>query len=212
MKRALSLLVVLSACSTDLGDPPTAPPASVRERLEEPTRLLVAAAESGGSITAERKVATGWDTGLVELGIENGELIVSSDARDALTVEGLQISFKPLEIPPGVFGNTRAELTDVRIDLLNEQRVPAVWTSDNEAHLTAMLDITLSWTLSLNGSPAPLGSPKLPPVPVDIVLTGDGEQVTAEVRAHAPGELWTWAGLIKLSELQLVVGAELAAR
>ena len=77
MKRALSLLVVLSACSTDLGDPPTAPPASVRERLEEPTRLLVAAAESGGSITAERKVATGWDTGLVELGIENGELIVA---------------------------------------------------------------------------------------------------------------------------------------
>ena len=75
-----------------------------------------------------------------------------------------------------------------------------------------MLDITLSWTLTLGGSPAPLGSPKLPPVPVEIVLTGDGQHVTAELRAHASGELWSWAGLIKLSELSLVVGADLAAR
>ena len=103
-------------------------------------------------------------------------------------------------------------MTDVRIDLINETTAAAVWTSDNEAHLTAMLDLTLSWTLSLGGSPAPLGSPKLPPVPVEIVLTGDGEHVTAELRAHAAGELWSWAGLIKLSELSLVVGADLLAR
>jgi len=212
MTRALSLLVVLSACSADLGDPSAPPPASVRERLEEPTRLQIAAAESGGSLTAERKVAAGWDVGMVDLGIENGELVVSADARDAVTIDDLQISFKPLEIPPGVFGDNHAQLTHVRIDLMNEERASAVWTSDNEAHLTAQLDITLSWTLALNGSPAPLGSPKLPPVPVEIVLTGDGDQVSAELRAHAPGELWSWAGLIKLSELQLVVGAELPAR
>jgi len=211
MTRVLGLLIVLSACSTNLADPPAPPPDSVRERLEEPTRLLVAAAESGGAITAERKVGMGWETGLVDLGIENGELIVSSDAHDALTIDGFQISFKPLEIPQGVFGGTHAQLTNVRIDLMNEQRTPAVWTSDNEVHLTAMLDITLSWTLSLDGAPAPLGSPKLPPVPVEIVLTGDGEQVSAELRAHAPGELWSWAGLIKLSELQLILGADFQA-
>jgi hypothetical protein len=212
MTRALSLLIVLSACSTELGDPPAPPPATVRERLEAPTRLQVTAAESGGAITAERKVGTGWETGLVDLGIENGELIVSSDASDALTVDGMQIVFKPLDIPQGVFGGTHAQLTNVRIELMKEHRGSAVWTTDNEVHLTAMLDITLHWTLSLDGSPAPLGSPTLPPVPVEIVLTGDGEQVSAEVRAHAPGELWAWAGLIKLSELQLSLGAELDAR
>jgi hypothetical protein len=211
MTRVLSLLVVLSACSTELADPPSPPPATVRERLEAPTRLQVAAAESGGAITAERKVGMGWEIGLVDLGIENGELIVSSDARDALTVEGLQIVFKPLDIPQGVFGGTHAQLINVRIDLMNEHRAAAVWTSDDEVHLTAMLDITLHWTLSLDGSPAPLGSPALPPVPVEIVLTGDGEHISAEVRAHAPGELWSWAGLIKLSELTLVLGAELDA-
>ena len=212
MTRAVSLLFVLSACSTQLGEPPAPPPATVRERLVEPTRLQVAAAESGGAVTAERKVGTGWETGLVDLGIENGELIVSSDANDALTVDGMQIVFKPLDIPQGVFGDTHAQLTNVRLELVNEHRASAVWTSDNEVHLTAMLDITLHWTLSLNGSPAPLGSPMLPKVPVEIVLTGDGEQVSSEIRAHAPGELWSWAGLIKLSELQLSLGADFDAR
>ena len=46
-------------------------------------------------------------------------------------------------------------------------------------------------------------------MPAVIVLTGDGEHVNAEVHAHAPGELWSWAGLVKLSELQLVLGASL---
>ena len=213
MTRAIGLFTVLSlaACSTDLGDPASPPPATVRERLEAPTRLQVAAADSGGAVTAERKVGMGWETGLVDLGIENGELFVSSDARDALTVDGLQIVFKPLDIPDGVFGSTHAQLTNVRIDLMKEHRAPAVWTSDNEVHLTAMLDITLHWTLSLGGSPTPLGSPVLPPVPVEIVLTGDGEQVSAEIRAHAAGELWSWAGLIKLSELTLVLGADATA-
>ena len=208
MTRALSLLIVLSACSTELADPPAPPPATVRERLERPTHMQVSAAESGGAITAERKVGMGWESGLVDLGIENGELIVSSDARDALTVDGMQFVFKPLEIPPGVFGSSHAQLINVRLELMNEHRASAVWTSDNEVHLTAMLDLTLNWTLSLDGSPAPLGSPMLPAVPVEIALTGDGEQVSAELRAHAPGEFWSWAGLIKLSELQLVVGAD----
>ena len=184
----------------------------MRELLEAPTRLQVTAAESGGSITAERKVGTAWKGGLVDLQIENGELIVSSEARDALTIDGMQIVFKPLEIPPGVFGDTHAQMTDVRIDLIKETTANAVWTSNNEAHVTAMLDIRLSWTLTLGGSPAPLGSPKLPPVPVEIVLAGDGEHITADVRAHAPGELWTWAGLVKLSELELSVGANFGAR
>jgi hypothetical protein len=210
MLRVLGLLVALSACSTHLADPPAPPPSTVRERLEEPTRLLIAASESGGSLTAERKVASGWQGGLVDLGIENGEVIVSSDARDAVTVDGMQIVFEPLEIPPGVFGSDHAQLTNVRIDLTTDHRAPAVWTSENEAHLTAMLDLTLSWELTLNGAPTRLGSPTLPPIPVEIVLTGDGSRVNAEVRAHAPGELWAWAGLIRLSELQLILGADAA--
>lgn len=190
-------------------DTPAEPPASVRERLAEPAHLFVSLGGSAGALTAERKVNGTWQGGVVELGIENGEIIVSSDARDALTLEGFQVAFEPIQIPAGTFGNQNAQLTHVRIDLQNELRTPAVWTNDNEVHLDALLDIELSWTLSLDGAPTPLGSPKLPPVPVELVLTGDGEVVNAELRAHAPGELWNWAGLIKLSELELTLDATL---
>jgi len=210
MRYGLFLLLVSSACNTDLAAPSSAAPASVRERLEDLTHLQVEAAASGGAITAERHVAGGeWTGGLVDLQIENGELLVSSDAPGALTVDGFQVSFKPLQIPPGVFGGKDAQLTHVRVDLKNQLRAPAQWVTDDEVHLQANLDINLSWELTLDGSPAPLGSPRLPLVPVEIVLTGDGEHVNAELRAHAPGELWSWAGLVKLSELQLIVGASL---
>lgn len=209
MRTALGLLFVLSACSIAGTDEPTPPPDSVRERLEEPTRLLVTAAESGGALTAERKVGQGWESGLVELAVENGELIVSTDARDAVTLEGFQVAFKPIDIPDGVFGARKAQLTHVRLDLTGDQRVPATWTSDDEVHLNVNLELALSWTLSLDGAPAPLGSPTLPAVPVEIVLTGDGEHVQAELRANAAGELWSWAGLIKLADMTLVVGASL---
>lgn len=208
MRTALSLLVVLSACST-AGTDAESPPASVRERLELPTRMMITADESGGTITAERKLNDGWQTALVDLPIENGEITVSADSRDAVTLEHFQVMFKPLDMPEGMFGARTAQLTNVHFDLANEQRIPAVWTSDDEVHLAANLQFTMSWTLSLDGSPAPLGAPHLPPVPVDVVLTGDGAHVQAELRLNAPGELWNWATVVKLSDLKLVLGAEL---
>lgn len=211
MRYGLLILVVSSACNTDLPTgPEVSPPASVRERLEDQTQLLVSATASGGVITAEHHVSGGaWMGGTVDLLIENGELLVSSDVEDTLSIDGLQVSFKPLQIPAGVFGSKDAQLTHVRIDLKTDLRAPAEWISDDEVHLQASLDLALAWELTLDGTPAPLGSPKLPLVPVEIVLTGNGEQITAEVSAHAPGELWSWAGLVKLSELQLVLGANL---
>ena len=211
MRSGLLVLLLASACNSDLSAPPEASaPATLRERLEDQTRLLVTASASGGAITAERHIAGGgWTGGSVDLQIENGELLVVADAVNELTIDGLQVSFLPLQIPPGVFGGKDAKLTHVRIDLKNALRAPATWTSDNEVHLQADLDLALAWELTLDGSPAPLGSPKLPRVPVELVLTGDGEEVAAEIHAHAAGELWSWANLVKLSELVLVLDASL---
>ena len=211
MRLGLLLLLASAACNNDLSTPPeVSAPASVRERLEDQTQLLVTAGASGGAITAERHVAGGeWMGGTVDLQIENGELLVAADAANTLTIDGLQVTFKPLQIPPGVFGGKDAQLTHVRVDLKNALRGPATWVSDNEVHMNADLDLALSWELALDGSPAPLGSPKLPRVPVELVLVGDGEAVTAELHAHAPGELWSWANLVKLSDLELVLDASL---
>ncbi len=45
------------------------------------------------------------------------------------------------------------------------------------------------------------------PLPVKLRLTGDGARVTADVRIHAAGALWSWADLVKLADFELVVGA-----
>jgi len=211
MRYGLLVLLATTACNTEIPDPPPSrAPASVRERLADQTRLLVDRAGSGGAITAEHHVAGGmWEGGSVDLAIANGELLVSSDAPGALTLDGLQVNFETLQIPPGVFGSIDAKLTHVRIDLRNQLRAPATWVTDDEVHLDANLDIDLSWELTLDGTVSPLGSPKLPLVPAEIVVTGDGEHVAAELRVRAPGELWSWAGLVKLSELELILGANL---
>ncbi|MBL9016336.1 MAG: hypothetical protein JNL83_19260 [Myxococcales bacterium] len=204
------LLLTSFGCNTDLIESPDPAPTSVRERLEDRTRLLVDGPLSGGAITAQRHVAGGaWEGGAVDLHIRNGEVLVSSDASDALTLDGLQVSFEDLQIPPGIFGSRDAKLVNVRLDLRNELRAPAQWLSDDEVHLQANLDVSLTWELLLDGAAAPLGSPKLPLVPAELVLTGTGEHVNAELSVRAEGELWSWANLVKLSELTLTLDANL---
>jgi len=210
MRIGVLLLLTSFGCNTDLIESPDPAPTSVRERLEDRTRLLVDGPLSGGAITAQRHVAGGaWEGGAVDLHIRNGEVLVSSDASDALTLDGLQVSFEDLQIPPGIFGSRDAKLVNVRLDLRNELRAPAQWLSDDEVHLQANLDVSLTWELLLDGAAAPLGSPKLPLVPAELVLTGTGEHVNAELSVRAEGELWSWANLVKLSELTLTLDANL---
>lgn len=210
MRASLFLILVSSslvACTnapsgtTDTAD-------SVRERLSTDARMWIAPIDLAGAITAERRTSGSWSGSTVDLGIENGEVILSAEQDDVI-VEGFQLTFAPMQLPQGLFGGQTAELSNVRFDLKNTARTPAQWTSDNAASFIAMLDVEIHWTLELDGSPAPLGSPKLPPVPVEVTLSGDGAHVDAELRLHAGGELWNWAGLVKLSELQLTVDASL---
>lgn len=198
---------VVGCTNTPSGAPDIA--ASVRERLEmEEARLWIAPIEIAGVITAERRTSEAWTGASVDLGIENGELIVSAEGEEVI-VEGFQLAFAPLRLPEGLFGGQTAELTGVRIDLAEATRAPGAWTGENAARFTAALDLAIHWTLELDGVPAPLGSPALPPVPVEVTLMGDGATVAAELRLHAAGELWNWAGLVRLSELQLGVEASL---
>lgn len=210
--RSLAFLALSSslvACATTAPSGSADVPESVRERLEtKDARMWIAPVDLAGAITAERRASGSWSGSTVDLGIANGELILSADQHD-ISVEALQLTFKPLQLPQGLFGAQTAELTNVRLDLTKAARTPAQWTDNNTATFTAMLDVEIHWSLELDGSPAPLGSPKLPPVPVEIRLGGDGAEVTAELGLHASGELWSWAGLVKLRELQLSVDASL---
>lgn len=207
-----STVSALTACTPDMLDPTDDVPAptSVRERLEDRTRLLVSRDASTGSITAEKKNGETWDTGTIPLPFENGELEVSSDANDALTIESLQINFDDIPLPESLFGGRPATLTGVRVELSEDVRATATWANDNDVALVAELPLELHWAITIGGAATELGSPKFPKVPIGIRLVGDGARVDASLSAYVEGELWTWAGLIKLRELELGVEASLA--
>jgi hypothetical protein len=213
MRSGLFLILAsTAACTPDMLDPndDVPAPSSVRERLEDRTRLLVSRDASTGSITAEKKNGDVWDTGTIALPYENGEIEFSSDANDALTIEGLQINFEDIPLPDTLFGGRSATLTGVRVELADAVRAQATWSGDNDVALVAELSLELHWAVNIGGSATELGSPKFPKVPVGIRLVGDGDRVDASLSAYVEGELWSWAGLLKLRELELGVEANLA--
>ncbi len=210
MRIATVLFLLCAACNPEVdGSPDRPPPASVRERLEAgETRLVLSATDSAGTITARRKVAGGsWDVGLADLAIDHGELVISADAAGTITLDRLAITFAPIVIPPGVFAYDAA-LTNVRALLAKPMRVMTTWLDDDEAHATAMLELDVSWALTIDGGTLPLGSLDLPPITLEVELTGTGAFVHADVRASAIGVLWSWADLVKLEDLQLIVRAD----
>jgi hypothetical protein len=199
-------LISASACSAEVAGPDS-PPASVRERLErDETSFAISSTDSAGAITALRHTGDGWQAGLADLEINAGEVAATAETSGAITLERLALEIGPIEIPETVLGYD-VQLTDVHLELATPVRIAATWNGDNESRGTAELDLELTWSLTNHGSTSPLGAPDLPPVPVELVLTGDGAVVHAELRVQAPGELWSWADLVKLEDLTLIISA-----
>ncbi|MEO8705995.1 MAG: hypothetical protein ABI867_38555 [Kofleriaceae bacterium] len=196
----------LSACAAEVGSAAEPEPASVRERFERGETLAIEAPASAGAITAQRRANGGWEAGLVDLAIERGELIVSADGEGAISLDHLAIGVGPIAIPEDVLGYG-VQLVDVEVSLVRPVRMVTEWDGDDESTAHADLELALTWSLENHGSTSPLGSPMLPPLPVELAITGSAEHVHAELRVRAPGELWSWADLIKLEDLTLIVVA-----
>lgn len=208
----LLLLASMAACTPDMLDPndDVLAPTSVRERLEDRTRLLISRDASTGSITAQRKSGGEWETGTVDLPFETGEMEVSSDASDAITIESLQINFDDIALPPSLFAGREASLTNVRLELEDDVRASATWANDDDVATIVELPLVLHWSIAIGGAPTELGSPRLPNVPIGLRLVGDADHVDATLSAYVEGELWDWAGILKLSALELDIEANLA--
>ena len=205
--RALILPVLLAACTA------TAPsePVSVRERLTAETHLFVTTGESAGAITAQLRTADGWEDGMVDLQLAGGELVTRAAPGGAIALTSVQLELQTIEIPATVTGHA-ASLTRPRLELMAPTTAATTWTGDNSAELEVALPLQLSWTLTVDGVGVQVGAPHLPPLPAKLELTGNGGQVTADLRIHIAGELWGWANLVKLSDLELVLGADTPAR
>ena len=205
MRAATVALVLCSACSADraVSDPPT----SVRERLERgETSLAILPAESAGAVAAARRVAGQWNVGLADLAIRDGAVGLSAEPSGAITLERLAIALDPIAIPDSLLGYD-VQLTDVELALADPVRFATAWDGDDDGHGDAAVALELSWSLTNHGSTSPLGAPELPPVPIALDVTGNGSLIRAELRVLAPGELWSWADLVRLEDLSLILSA-----
>jgi hypothetical protein len=205
MRAGVSLLVLLAACKPEPATGPEAP-ATVRDRLAAPTQLVVSASQSHGSIVASRYSSGAWRSQEVPLAVDMGDLTATADRNGVLTVSSLELAIAPIEIPSTVLGHA-ATLTQLRLGLVAPVSLPATWSDDDQAHAAASLELQLSWSLTVDGTALPLGAPKLPPIPVTVDVSGDGGFVMAQADANAPGDLWNWADLVKLSNLSLSLDA-----
>jgi hypothetical protein len=179
----------------------------VRDQLESSEAALsIATTDSGGSIKAERRTSDGWVAGMVSLSVKSGELVARAGAHGAIEIERLAVDLGPIAIPRTVLGY-EAQLTDVHVEAIRPPGVVTTWTGDDAARATAAVDLQLSWSLTIDGKKSPLGAPQLPPVGLELELTGEGGDLHAEVRASSTGMFWSWADLVKLEDLTLVLGA-----
>jgi hypothetical protein len=166
----------------------------------------VTTGDRAGAITAQHRTETGWNDRVVDLQLAGGELVTRAAPGGAIALTAVQLELQTIAIPPTLTGH-EAALTRPRLELTAPATAAATWTGDDRAELQVDLALQLSWSLTVDGVGIQVGAPKLPPLPVVLQLTGDGARVTADVRIHAAGELWSWANLVKLSDLELELGA-----
>jgi hypothetical protein len=207
MRFGLAFVLLASACASRSGtDLETYD--SVRDRLEtKPVRLYVGSEGSEGLISARRWTSDGWVAGDTMIKVSSGELETSVDEAGRLKLSTFEVGVDSIDIPEEVFKKP-AQLTDVRLELRTAATADTTWTSDDAATATLTADLDFSWTIKIDGNKTPLGTQHLPPVPVDVTLSGDGDVVDASIGLHAAGELWDWAGLLQMTKLELALSAE----
>lgn len=157
---------------------------------DSPTEWTIAAPDSAGTIVAAHRVSGGWSDQSTVLAITGGH-IIASDA-DSSVIEELALSVGPIEVPPTVLGYP-VQFTDIELTL--EQ--PTTLSPRGEVQLA------LTWSLTNHGVTSPLGAPKLPPFPAEVIFDNNAARLTLAL----PGEVWQWADLVRLSDLELAIVA-----
>ncbi len=205
--RMMRVLLLISTTISTLGcgvPVPPDPPLSIHDRLSaSPLRFAITGT---GSIDAEhRAIGDSWVGGGASITISTGALVASL-VGDTLVIDAFDVSLDPVELPAAVF-HQPASLTGVRIMLTRASSAAPTWTTADEATATLALDLDLAWSITISGGSTSLGVQHLPTISMDVELTRSDSTVDAALELQESGELWSWASLVRLSDLALDLAA-----
>ena len=199
--------LALAACATPAPDREPAY-ASVRERLTaEPARLFIATQPAAGTLEARRwSQADGWVPGTAPVALQSGELIVHVADSGQLVTQQLGFAVDAIDLPATIAG-VPLQLRDIHMKLAAAPPVDIAWATDDEGTAQVPVELSLAWSVAVDGAVTPLGEQRLTAMPMDIAVHGDGEHVEAMLGIHGRGTLWSWAELLELTAVDLAITA-----
>ena len=202
MKRWLAILSVTACAVAGPVEPP--PRVALHDWLADGAVRF--AVTGTGSIEAEHRAAGDrWIGGGAGITTSTGELTEHLES-DRLVTDSFDVSLDPIELPETVFDRP-ASLTDVRLTLASSSSAALTWTSDEHASAAFDLQLDLAWSITIAGGSTALGVQHLPTIPMAVELSGTSSGVDARLALAATGEVWTWATLVRLSNLTLSLAA-----
>jgi hypothetical protein len=183
---------------------------SVRERVSEvPTWLYIQDEASSGTVTARRRARDGWVDCSTQLAISHGHLRATIDDNGQLAIDELEIAVAPIALD-GMYDRP-AQLQDVILRLAQPVRGEAAWTSDDDATATLPMVFDVGLAIAVDGKdPVRLVTQRRPPERVAVALGGNGDRVDASLDIDASGELWSWDGLVQVTEVAFSLNAATA--
>ncbi|MCE9573306.1 MAG: hypothetical protein K8W52_09125 [Deltaproteobacteria bacterium] len=160
-------------------------------------------------ISARVDQGAGADAARVTVPSVGGAIRVRS-AEDQLVIEALGVDLAPIDVPPTVIaGGLR--LTGLHLALAAPVAThDLMWSTDDDAALASVaLELDLDWAIDTGRGAYPLTRQRLGPIAAVVAIGREGDAVTLDLDAWAPGPAWSWAGIVGLDDLSLsLIGIE----
>jgi hypothetical protein len=166
---------------------------------------------AGGTVrlTAARKF-DGAQVVTPDLAVRTGKISVRANREGALVVDQLSFDVADITIGGAAIPPDGVTLTHIRVALARPVVIDrTTWSDDGSfAEGEVSFDLLLDWALLGGGNQAfPLATQRINGVPARLSLGLGEDGVTATLDASNGGVFWSWAGIIELSDLHLVLQA-----
>lgn len=206
--RLLPMLLLGAACADEtVVVDPDPPAASARDRLTSaPRQLALLPDRAEISLDVALRGAAGWQVHPTALELRWGDLELSAAPDGTLAMTAADLYFQDIAVGDKGVPPTGLHLTDVEVHTRIAHECDWVsWAADGDACSASFPAVFyLDWSMvATDGAVHPLGTQKLAPMDLWVDLGRDRDGINAAVLAIEPGPLWSWAGIVEISNLRL---------